>query len=173
MSSNVFSLYYAEFPTSWGVFRAAASAGGVVAMGLPEDGGRRFFAYLKDKYPAFLLFERTAPELEQARAELEEYLAGRRREFAVPFHIRATPFQFKIYEAVSAIPYGSTATYREIAERVGSPGAARAVGAACAANPIPLIIPCHRVVGASGLGGYGGGAVLKRKLLEHEGARLK
>jgi methylated-DNA-[protein]-cysteine S-methyltransferase len=76
-------------------------------------------------------------------------------------------------EAVSAIPYGSTATYREVAERVGSPSAARAVGAACAANPIPLIVPCHRVVAAAGLGGYGGGPALKRKLLELEGVRVK
>jgi methylated-DNA-[protein]-cysteine S-methyltransferase len=173
LSTDVFSLYYAELPTSWGVFRAAASAGGVVAVGLPGDEGRRFFAYLKSKYPTFLLFERSVPELERVRDELDEYLAGRLHEFGVPFHIRATRFQFKIYEAVSAIPYGSTATYREVAERVGSPGAARAVGAACAANPIPLIIPCHRVAAASGLGGYAGGPALKRKLLEHEGARLK
>lgn len=172
MGNDVFSLYYAEIPTAWGVFRAATSAGGVVALGLPGDEGRRFFAYLAEKYPTFLLFERAAAELERAKVELDEYLAGRRREFNVPFHIRATPFQFRTYEAVSAIPYGSTATYREVAERVGSPGAARAVGAACAANPVPLIIPCHRVVAASGLGGYAGGPALKRKLLEHEGAAI-
>ena len=173
MNSTVSSLYYAEFPTSWGVFRAAASAGGITAVGLPGGDGRRFFSYIKKKYPAFLLLERGTPEMEQGRGEIEEYLAGERREFAVPFHIRVTPFQFKVLEAVSAIPYGATATYREIAERLGSPSAARAVGAACAANPIPLVIPCHRVVGSSGLGGYGGGPALKRKLLEHEGVCIK
>jgi methylated-DNA-[protein]-cysteine S-methyltransferase len=169
----VFSLFFTEFPTEWGVLRLAASAGGVAAVGLPEETGRRFFAHLKRKYPGFLFVEGTTPELELARAEIGEYLAGGRREFDVPFHIRATPFQFKVLEAVSAIPYGSTATYGELAARVGVPGGARAVGAACAANPIPLIIPCHRVVAAAGLGGFRGGPELKRKLLEHEGARLK
>jgi O-6-methylguanine DNA methyltransferase len=173
VDSTVFSLYFAEYPTSWGVFRAAASVGGVTAVGLPGEDGRRFFSYIKKKYPAVLLVERSTADLEQVGAEIGEYLSGERREFAVPFHVRATPFQFKVLEAVSAIPYGATATYREIAERVGSPSAARAVGAACAANPIPLIVPCHRVVAAAGLGGYGGGPGLKRKLLEHEGVRLK
>jgi len=168
-----FSLFFTEFPTTWGVFRLAASADGVAAVGLPEEGGRRFFAYLKRAYPGFLVVEGTTAELEVARAEIAGYLAGDRRDFDVPFHIRVTPFQFEVLEAISAIPYGSTATYGELARRAGFPGAARAVGAACAANPIPLIVPCHRVVAASGLGGFGGGVDLKRKLLEHEGALLR
>jgi methylated-DNA-[protein]-cysteine S-methyltransferase len=173
VNSAISSLYYTHFETPWGIFRLAASEGGVVAVGLPRgDGGDGFFGYLRGKYPGFLYVERTTPELEQGRREVEEYLAGARCEFDVPFHIRVSPFQFKVLEAVSAIPYGSTATYGELAERVGSPGAARAVGAACAANPIPLIVPCHRVVGASGPGGYAGGLELKRKLLAHEGAFL-
>lgn len=173
MNSTISSLYCTDFETSWGVFRLAASEGGVVAVGLPRgDGGEGFFEYLRGKFPAFLYVEGTTPELEQGRREVEEYLAGARREFDVPFHIRVSPFQFKVLEAVSAVGYGSTATYGELAARVGSPGAARAVGAACAANPIPLIVPCHRVVGASGLGGYAGGLELKRRLLEHEGVRL-
>jgi methylated-DNA-[protein]-cysteine S-methyltransferase len=171
--SAISSLVYADFETSWGVFRLAASEGGVVAVGLPRgDGGDGFFEGLRKSFPGFLYVEGTTAELEQGRREVEEYLAGMRREFDVPFHIRVTPFEFKVLEAVSAIGYGSTATYGELAERVGSRGAARAVGAACAANPIPLIIPCHRVVGASGLGGYAGGPELKRKLLAHEGAFL-
>jgi methylated-DNA-[protein]-cysteine S-methyltransferase len=171
--SAISSLYYAHFETPWGVFRLAASEGGVVAVGLPRgDEGDGFFEYLRSKYPGFLYVEGTTPELEQGRREVEEYLAGSRREFDVPFHIRVTPFQFKVLEAVSAVGYGSTATYGELAGRIGSPRAARAVGAACAANPIPLVVPCHRVVGASGLGGYAGGLELKRKLLQLEGARL-
>jgi len=172
VSSAISSLYYAHFETPWGVFRLAASEGGVVAVGLPRGDGGAFFEYLRGKYPGFLYFEGTTPELEQGRREVEEYLAGVRREFDVPFHIRVSPFQFKVLEAVSAIGYGSTATYGEVAARLGSPGAARAVGAACAANPIPLVVPCHRVVGASGPGGYAGGLELKRRLLEHEGVRL-
>jgi O-6-methylguanine DNA methyltransferase len=171
--SAISNLVYTDFETSWGMFRLAASEGGVVAVGLPRgDEGDRFFEYLRNKYPGFLYVEGTTPELEQGRREIEQYLAGDRREFDVPFHIRVTPFEFKVLEAVSAVGYGSTATYGELAGRVGSPKAARAVGAACAANPIPLIVPCHRVVGASGLGGYAGGLELKRKLLELEGVRL-
>jgi O-6-methylguanine DNA methyltransferase len=169
MPREVFSLRVTEFPTAWGAFRLAAGEGGVAAVGLPGDGGRGFFEYLRKKYPGFLFLVGTTPELEQGRRELEEYLVGARREFGVPFHVRVTPFQFRVLAAISAIPYGAMATYRELAERVGSPGAARAVGAACAANPLPVIIPCHRVVAASGLGGYGGGPALKRRLLEHEG----
>lgn len=173
MSSPIYSLFFNEFSTAWGIFRLAAAAGGVAAVGLPAADGNSFFNFLKRKYPGFLFFERTTAELEQGRREIGEYLAGERREFDVPFHIRVTPFQFKVLEAVSTIPYGSTATYGDIARRVGLPDGARAVGRACRANPIPLVVPCHRVVGASGLGGFRGGVALKRKLLEHEGARLK
>jgi methylated-DNA-[protein]-cysteine S-methyltransferase len=84
-------------------------------------------------------------------------------------HADGTPFQLKVWEALRTIPAGETATYGEIAAQVGEPGAARAVGMANAANPIPLIVPCHRVVRAGGkLGGYGGGLPLKRALLDHE-----
>jgi len=151
----------------------AAGAAGVVAVGLPAADGNSFFNFLKTKYAGFLFFERATPELEQGRAEIEEYLAGVRREFGVPFQIRVTPFQFKVLGAVSTIPYGSAATYGDIARRVDLPDGARAVGRACRANPIPLVVPCHRVVGASGLGGFRAGVALKRRLLEHEGARLK
>jgi methylated-DNA-[protein]-cysteine S-methyltransferase len=173
VSSPIYSLFFSEFSTAWGIFRLAAGAGGVVAVGLPAADGNSFFDFLKKKYPGFLFFERATPELEQGRTEIEEYLAGVRHEFGVPFQFRVTAFQFKVLEAVSTIPYGSTATYGGIARRVGVPGGARAVGRACRANPIPLIIPCHRVVAAAGLGGYGGGPALKRKLLEHEGVRVK
>jgi O-6-methylguanine DNA methyltransferase len=172
MDKEVFRLHVFEVPTSWGVFRLAASEGGVVAAGLPGPDGDAFFKFLRRKYPGFLFLEGTTPELEQGRREIEEYLAGERREFGVPFHLRVTPFQFKVLEALSVIPYGATTTYGEVAARLGAPGAARAVGAACAANPLPLLVPCHRVVGASGLGGYAGGLALKRRLLEHERAHL-
>ncbi|NIT37149.1 MAG: methylated-DNA--[protein]-cysteine S-methyltransferase [candidate division Zixibacteria bacterium] len=173
MSSPIYSLFFNEFSTAWGTFRLAAGSAGVVAVGLAAADGNTFFNFLKRRYPGFLFLERATAELEQGRAEIEEYLAGVRREFGVPFQIRVTPFQLKVLEAVSTIPYGSTATYGDIARRVGLPDGARAVGAACAANPIPLIVPCHRVVGASGLGGFRDGVALKRKLLQHEGVRLK
>ena len=110
----------------------------------------------------------TCPLMEEAIGEISEYLNGARKVFTVPVAPEGTEFQQDVWDALFDIPYGSTATYGEIAEAVGHPGAARAVGAACGANPIPLIIPCHRVVSSSGLGGYAGGLAMKKKLLDLE-----
>lgn len=109
------------------------------------------------------------PLIEQARAELEAYLAGRLRRFTVPLDPVGTDFQRLVWATVAAIPYGETATYREIAARIGRPRAVRAVGAANGANPLAIVIPCHRVVGSDGsLTGYGGGVAMKRALLDLE-----
>jgi methylated-DNA-[protein]-cysteine S-methyltransferase len=102
-------------------------------------------------------------------AQLAEYFGGARREFAVPLSPRGTAFQLAVWQALRAIPYGETLAYGELARRLGS--AARAVGAANGANPLPIIVPCHRVIGADGsLTGFGGGLPIKRALLELEGA---
>lgn len=107
--------------------------------------------------------------LDQAEAELKEYFAGERKEFAVPVHLTGTEFQKKVWAALAEIPYGRTATYGEIAERIGSPKACRAVGTANHHNPVPIIVPCHRVIGAGGsLTGYGGGLEVKAYLLTLE-----
>ncbi len=101
--------------------------------------------------------------------ELLEYFAGTRTEFTVPLSPAGTDFQRAVWRALQRIPYGETRTYGEIAEAVGRPGAARAVGTANHRNPIPIIIPCHRVVGSNGqLCGFGGGLGVKRRLLELE-----
>lgn len=107
--------------------------------------------------------------LDQAEAELKEYFAGERKEFAVPVRLTGTEFQKKVWAALAEIPYGRTATYGEIAERIGSPKACRAVGTANHHNPVPIIVPCHRVIGAGGsLTGYGGGLEVKAYLLTLE-----
>ena len=108
--------------------------------------------------------------LEAAREQFAEYLAGTRRVFSLPLAENAgTPFRARVRAALLAIPYGGTRTYGEIAESLGAPRAARAVGAACGANPLLVVAPCHRVVGAGGaLTGFAGGLALKRALLEHE-----
>jgi len=101
--------------------------------------------------------------------QLAEYFAGERTEFTVPLAPRGTPFQHLVWDALRAVPYGETVTYGELAERIGRPSAARAVGHANGHNPISIIVPCHRVVGAAGaLTGYGGGLPRKRFLLAHE-----
>lgn len=103
--------------------------------------------------------------------QLDEYLAGTRRLFDLEVAPSGTPFQRRVWTEVATIPYGTTVSYGELAARLGDPGAARAVGAANGRNPIPIVIPCHRVVGADGsLVGYGGGLELKQTLLEFEGA---
>ncbi len=116
---------------------------------------------------------RRTPLLAQAEAELEAYFAGRRQRFEVPVDPEGTPFQREVWAALTTIPFGTTWSYARLARAVGRPAAVRAVGAANGANPIALIIPCHRVIGADGsLTGYGGGLPRKRWLLAHEGVDL-
>ncbi|MFO1466575.1 MAG: methylated-DNA--[protein]-cysteine S-methyltransferase [Steroidobacteraceae bacterium] len=104
-------------------------------------------------------------------AQLREYFAGGRRAFDVPLDLRGTAFQRQVWQALCEIPHGETRSYGEIAARIGSEGGSRAVGLANHENPVPLIVPCHRVINADGtLGGFGGGVELKRWLLRHEGA---
>ena len=114
--------------------------------------------------------EKVTPAAERSAAlEVEEYLSGYRRGFSFAVDPPGTEFQRAVWRCLQEIPYGATATYGEIARRIGRPGAVRAVGAACGANPIALAIPCHRVIGAGGnLTGFGGGLALKEKLLRLE-----
>ena len=103
--------------------------------------------------------------------ELKEYFAGKRRDFTIPLDLQGTEFQKKCWRALLKIPYGKTRTYADIARSVGCPQGFRAVGMANHDNPVPIIVPCHRVLASGGkLGGYGGGLDVKRKLLELEGA---
>ncbi len=112
---------------------------------------------------------RDAAPFTAAREQLHEYFSGQRRSFDVPLAMDGTAFERLVWRALQDIPYGTTVSYGEIARRVGQPSAARAVGLANARNPISVIVPCHRVIGANGtLTGYGGGLERKRLLLELE-----
>ena len=112
------------------------------------------------------------PLLQKAEGQLREYFAGRRKTFDLPLRPEGTAFRKKVWQALTEIPYGTTRTYGQIAEAVGSPKAARAVGSACHNNPLLLLVPCHRVVGAGGsLTGFGLGIPVKEALLELEGNR--
>jgi methylated-DNA-[protein]-cysteine S-methyltransferase len=112
--------------------------------------------------------------LDEAAAQLDAYFAGDLTSFEIPLDLEGTDFQRQCWLALATIPYGQTVSYGEQARRLGlGPDAARAVGAANGQNPVPLVLPCHRVIGADGsLTGFGGGLPLKRFLLEHEGALL-
>lgn len=104
-----------------------------------------------------------------ARTQLAEYFDGSRREFDLPLALEGTPFQREVWEALREIPYGETVSYGELALRLGKPDAVRAVGLANGRNPISIVVPCHRVIGADGsLTGYGGGLERKRELLDLE-----
>lgn len=110
---------------------------------------------------------------EGALSEIHAYLRGRLREFSVPIDLRGTEFQCDVWRAIAAIPYGQTISYGEIANLIQRPRATRAVGQATGANPVPIMIPCHRVIGSSGsLTGFGGGLPLKERLLSLERGAL-
>jgi methylated-DNA-[protein]-cysteine S-methyltransferase len=112
--------------------------------------------------------------LDDVRRELDEYFDGRRREFDLPLDLRVAPFPADVLRELARVPYGRTDTYGKLAARAGRPKAARAVGTIMNRNPIPIVLPCHRIVGANGaLTGYAGGLDVKRRLLELEGASFR
>jgi methylated-DNA-[protein]-cysteine S-methyltransferase len=111
--------------------------------------------------------------LDDVRRELDEYFEGHRRDFDLPLDLRVAPFHEAVLRELTLVPYGRVDTYGSLAAKVGSPKAARAVGTVMNRNPIPIILPCHRIIGANGsLTGYAGGLAVKRALLELEGATL-
>jgi O-6-methylguanine DNA methyltransferase len=116
--------------------------------------------------------DKQAAPLQLAIAELQRYFAGERVQFTCPLDLYGTPFQLLVWEQLCRIPYGEAHSYGEIAQAIGRPTASRAVGAANGANPVPIIVPCHRVIGSDGsLTGYAGGLAIKSWLLSLEGAR--
>ncbi len=153
-----------------GVLRLAATRDGLARICLPRESGAGFTGWLARALGGA---ERVdwLPLLDKARQEIEAYFAGRLRAFALPLDLRGTPFQRSVWNALLQIPYGETRSYAEVARAIDRPLAVRAVGSANGANPLPLIVPCHRVISADGkLGGYGGGADAKRRLLALEKA---
>ena len=124
--------------------------------------------FLSGKTPAET---EASPLLRRAARQMEEYFAGRRQRFDLPLNPAGTNFQRRVWAALQEIPFGQTASYGQVAEMAGSPGAARAVGQACGRNPLAILIPCHRVVGHNGsLTGFGSGLGLKTRLLRLENA---
>jgi methylated-DNA-[protein]-cysteine S-methyltransferase len=111
--------------------------------------------------------------LDSAKHQLQEYFQGQRQSFTLPLAPPGTPFQQRVWQELQRIPFGTTLTYRELAQCLGMPQAARAVGHANGRNPLAIVIPCHRLIGSDGqLRGYASGITLKQRLLQHEGVRL-
>lgn len=142
-------------------------------MGLAEEDGAVVRLYLPNA-PTPRIMPHETPLLAEGRRQLLDYLTGARRTFDLPLRLQGTEFQRRVWEALRAIPYGETRSYGQLAAALGRPKACRAVGMANHNNPIPILVPCHRVVGTDGsLTGYAGGLDLKRRLLELEGVRMK
>lgn len=155
---------YAQIASPIGPLNLAVSEKGLVAL----EFDRGAFPRNKNKK---ISWEHSPQRVEPYTRELNEYFAGKRRDFTFSLDLRGTPFQVKCWRALLAIPYGETRTYADIALAVRKPQAFRAVGMANNRNPIAVVVPCHRVIASDGtLCGYGGGLDIKRRLLELEGA---
>jgi methylated-DNA-[protein]-cysteine S-methyltransferase len=153
-------LHYDHIDTPIGPLLLVGDGEGLVYIGLPRHGIAQ--TPPDDAKPG-------KSRLHAAARELDGYFAGTRQTFDVPLHPSGTPFQLEVWGALLAIPYGQTVSYADIARRIRRPRAVRAVGAANGANPLSIIVPCHRVIGSHGdLTGYGGGLPAKRWLLAHE-----
>ena len=159
------TIYYATLETPYGALLVAGHEAGLTRV-----------SFLAGTHPVTpeLLWQRceaplAEPPLSEAFRQLRAYFAGTLRGFSLPLAPRGTSFQQSVWKALQGIPYGRTTTYGELARRIGRPDAARAVGAANGSNPLPVIVPCHRVIGADGsLTGYGEGLPIKQGLLEME-----
>lgn len=161
----------ARVKTPIGILTVWATERGVRAIDFPGEGG--VVTEPDDSDAASSTASEARAVMDQATRELREFFAGKRRDFSVPLDLKGTEFQTAVWRELARIPFGETRTYGEVARAIGRPQASRAVGGAAHANPIPIIIPCHRMVGANGaLVGFGGGVDLKRKLLDWEAGRL-
>ena len=155
------------FKSPLGTIRVASTDKGLALLALPSEGSAWFDGMLKKKFSDYEVA--TGGEINRSvEKQITEYFAGRRRRFELKLDLQAPPFHARVLKEVARIPYGKTRSYGEIASAVGNAGACRAVGTANARNMIPIVIPCHRVVSATGLGGYGGGLPMKRFLLRLE-----
>jgi len=153
-------MYYCYLDTPIGELLLAGEGDALSMIGFPKGAMRR------DPEPDWIYNEEP---LENARTQLTEYFSGQRKDFDLPLQLNGTGFQVSVLEALLEIPYGETTSYGAIAKQIGRPKAVRAVGAANGRNPIPIIVPCHRVIGSGGdLTGFGGGLDTKEALLRLE-----
>ena len=155
--------------TPVGPFGAALTRGGLVRLTLPGESSDRCAAWVRRWMPGASVVEEPGA-LVQLTEELTAYFEGELRAFTLPVDLHGTPFQVDVWRALQRISYGQVRSYAALAAEIGRPRAVRAVGAANGANPIPIVVPCHRVIGSNGtLTGYAGGLGLKGRLLRLEG----
>ena len=160
-------IYVSELHSPVGTLHLASSNQGVACISL--SGKEELLKDLERLFPDMEL-EENASKNNKVIRQLKEYFSGARKDFDLSLHLIGTEFQKLVWRRLCQVPFGQTASYKEIAEKIGKPKAMRAVGQANHRNPIPIVIPCHRIIGANGhLVGFGGGLDMKRSLLSHEG----
>ncbi len=169
-AADLLDVGYTTTDSPFGPLLLAATAGGLVRLAFAREDHDAVLARLAERVSPRVL--RAPARLDGVRRQLDEYFDRRRRDFDLDLDWSlVTPFQRKVLAATAAIPYGEVASYSDVAAATGSPGAARATGNALGANPMPVVVPCHRVVRRGGdLGGYTGGLDRKRTLLTVEGS---
>jgi len=161
-------LFRAGFDSPIGRFEAISSPEGLAYLQLPRANGRGFRGW-KERHAADATVREDACANRAVIEQVTAFLEGDLRDFELPLDLRATEFQRAVYDCVAGIAYGETRSYRDVAESLERPKAVRAVGAANGANPVPLVVPCHRVIASGGgLQGYAGGLDMKKRLLAME-----
>jgi methylated-DNA-[protein]-cysteine S-methyltransferase len=165
-------LYYATFKSPIGEILATRTEQGLNFVSFPKSTWERFISALEKDKDITLIEDNK--KFSNLKNNLKAYFAGNRVQFKEDFDLKGgTDFQKKVWKAMQKIPFGQTRSYGWLAKQVGGKNKARAVGGACGSNPLPILIPCHRVIREDGgLGGYGGGLNLKRKLLKIEGVNV-
>jgi methylated-DNA-[protein]-cysteine S-methyltransferase len=159
--------------TPWGPCVAAASSKGLVYLTLPGDSSEASLKALAKRSDVQLAREEN-PLLKKTARQLREYFDGRRTTFDVPLDLLGTDFQKKVWRTLRTVEYGETVTYKDVAIKTGNPNASRAIGMANQKNPVPIIVPCHRVIGKDGaMVGYAGGLPMKRRLLSLESSATR
>lgn len=154
-------LFFKEIPSPVGKLKLIANQKNLVAILWENESRPLFENALQNNHPVLL----------KAEKELNEYFSNKRKKFTIPLEPLGTDFQQRVWQALQEIPYGSTFSYKQIAEKIGNPKAVRAVGGAIGRNPLSIVIPCHRVIGSNGtLTGFAGGLDKKTKLLQLEAA---
>ena len=170
MSSNR-HIKYTSLDSPIGKIFIATTSKGILEISVSKKDEKAFAAYLRKKYKTEVIKDLSSTN--KIIKDIKEYLKGSSVKPPCRFDLKGTGFQKRVWGALLRIPYGETRTYKDIARVIGNPRVSRAVGSACARNPIPILIPCHRVIASDGgLGGYSGGIEIKKRLLKIEGIEV-
>ncbi len=165
-------ILWTSFASPLGNIFIASTEKGLCKVVLPGEGEKKFFRWLDKMFPQSALVE-SAKENKDVAAQFGEYFQNKREKFSVPLDFFGSDYNIGVWKELLKIPYGTTISYKQLAKRVGTPLAYQTVGHANGLNPIPIIVPCHRVIGSDGsLTGYGGGIKAKEFLLKLEGALM-